>query len=112
MVRALGLEPRTNALKVRYRDFHALRHVAISCASGNSVCHADSRQTCLGVAATRNLTGPNSVMRSSVSESTETGESTHSEPLQSFTIVMRVVNMTPMSRTLGPSTIQIDRKSV
>jgi hypothetical protein len=47
---------------------------------GNSVCHLSNRQTCLGVAATRYLTGPDSVIRLSVSDGTGTGEFTHNEP--------------------------------
>jgi hypothetical protein len=45
-------------------------------------------------------------MRLSVSGGNATGESTHNEPVESFTTTMRVVNMTPMSRTGEPSTIQ------
>src|SRR6266496_3505993 len=78
---------------------------AHSCASGNSVCHPSSRQTCLGVATIRYLTGPNSMMRLSVSNGTDTGEFTQTEPSASFTTIMRVVNMTPKSRTFGPSAI-------
>src|SRR5579872_1900222 len=74
-------------------------------ACGNSVCHPASRQTCLGVAATRYLTGPNATIWLSVSKDTGTGELTHNEPSESFTIAMRVVKTTPKSRTFGPSTI-------
>jgi hypothetical protein len=79
---------------------------AHSCASGNKSCQLANRQTCLGVAATRCLTGPSRVIRSRRSADTGTGESTHREPSASFTMLIRVVNMIPMSRTFGPSTIQ------
>lgn len=64
-----------------------------------------SRQTFLGSAATRFLTRPNSSMRLSASDASDTVESTHNEPSESFTTVMRVVNMTSKSRTSGPLTI-------
>jgi hypothetical protein len=67
--------------------------------------HDSNRQKCLGVAATRYRTGPNSVMFLSVANGTGTGEFTHSDPSESFTTTMRVVNMTPKSRTFGPSAI-------
>jgi hypothetical protein len=35
------------------------------------------------------------------------GEFTHREPLESFTTAIRAVNVTPMFRTMGPSTIQM-----
>ena len=60
----------------------------LSDASGNCACHSASRQTCLGVAATRYLTGPSAVTRLSVSNETETGESTHEEPSESLVTTM------------------------
>jgi hypothetical protein len=51
--------------------------------------------------------GPNAVMRASVSNGTGTGDSTQQEPPDSFTMVIRVVNMIPMSRTFGPLAIHI-----
>ena len=74
-------------------------------ASGKRACQLSNLQTCRGVAATRYLTGPSSVMRLSMSNDTDTGESTHNEPSESRATTIRVVNQIPMSRTWGPSII-------
>jgi hypothetical protein len=78
-----------------------------SSASGNNECHFSKRQICSLVGATRYLTGPDALMRSSTWIGTETGEFTHNEPSASLTMIMRVGRGTPKTRTGGLSTIDM-----